>query len=176
MLTLSLCLIFTACGSSTKFELNFIVDEEVYSTLTTAGNETIKLPEDPTKEGFIFDGWYWDVDVWKNPFTASSLLNTPLSSNMKVYAKWANDTTPKNTQANFKNFTKIDENRYSISVSNATSVLDMSDVVEISNTSSWYLATDIYEGGVSRPHHQRCGLPLRRPGPGPAGLARLRPS
>ena len=46
------------------------------------------MPNDPEKEGYIFDGWYWDNNVWSKPFTANSLLDAPFSSNMSVYAKW----------------------------------------------------------------------------------------
>jgi len=46
------------------------------------------MPPDPTKDGAMFDGWYWDEHTWRKPFTANSLLNAPLSKNMSVYAKW----------------------------------------------------------------------------------------
>lgn len=88
ILVICLCSAFSACGNPTKFDLDFIVDDEVYATITTAGNATIEMPEDPEKEGYTFDGWYWDKDVWEEPFTANSLLDAPLSSDMKVYAKW----------------------------------------------------------------------------------------
>ena len=88
VLIICLCSAFSACGNPTKFDLDFIVDDEVYATITTAGNATIEMPEDPEKEGYTFDGWYWDKDVWEEPFTANSLLDAPLSSDMKVYAKW----------------------------------------------------------------------------------------
>ena len=88
ILVICLCSSFTACGNPTKFDLDFIVDDEVYETISTAGNATIQMPEDPEKEGYTFDGWYWDKDVWEEPFTANSLLDAPLSSDMKVYAKW----------------------------------------------------------------------------------------
>ncbi len=74
-----------ACGT-VKFELNFKVDGQTYATLTTAGEESISLPENPTKEGYLFDGWYWDEGTWQRPFTANSLLDAPLSGDMSVYA------------------------------------------------------------------------------------------
>ena len=73
---------------SIAFEVSFIVDGEVYDTVKTNGSSTIKMPTDPTKEGYTFDGWYWDKDSWEKPFTAGSLLDAPLTSNMSVYAKW----------------------------------------------------------------------------------------
>lgn len=80
--------LLTACGSNVSFKIDFIVDGAVIHTIDTKGNEEIQLPADPEKEGYIFDGWYWDKDTWEKPFTANSLLNAPLSENMSVYAKW----------------------------------------------------------------------------------------
>ena len=90
-----LCFGFWGCFSTAKnddFSLNFIVEGEVYHTITTKGKEKITLPPNPSLNGYIFSGWYWDNDVWEKPFTASSLLDTRLSSNMSVYAKWENNT------------------------------------------------------------------------------------
>ena len=93
LLTFLMCLtvIFAlaSCGNDVEFKVNFVVDGEIYSAINTSGDEIIKMPENPTKEGYAFDGWYWDKDEWQKPFTANSLLDAPLSSDMNVYAKWA---------------------------------------------------------------------------------------
>lgn len=66
-----LCLLLTiiaslaACTQVVEFKVNFIVDGEIYKTVNTAGEEAISLPADSTKNGYIFDGWYWDEDVWR---------------------------------------------------------------------------------------------------------------
>ena len=87
-LVLAVMLGLASCGKEIEFNVNFVVDGEVYAAVGTSGNETIKIPENPTKEGYNFDGWYWDNGTWQKPFTANSLLDAPLSSNMSVYAKW----------------------------------------------------------------------------------------
>ena len=88
ILALSMCMFtLTACGK-VEFKINFIVDNQVYATINTSGSETIRMPENPTKEEYNFDGWFWDKDVWEKPFTANSLLDAPLSSDMSVYAKF----------------------------------------------------------------------------------------
>ena len=79
--------VLVAC-SAVEFKLEFIVDGKVYATINTNGKEVIEMPDDPTKEGYVFDGWYYDEGIWEKPFTANSLLDTPLSESMKVYAKW----------------------------------------------------------------------------------------
>ena len=63
---------FAACGM-VEFKVNFVVDNEVYATINTSGNEAITMPDDPQKEGYVFDGWYWDKDSWEKPFSANSL-------------------------------------------------------------------------------------------------------
>ena len=77
----------TAC-KATDFTIQFIVDDVDYATLSTSGQEVIRMPQNPAKDGYTFDGWYWDVGTWQRPFTANSLLNEPLTSNMSVYAKF----------------------------------------------------------------------------------------
>ena len=96
-----LCLLLTiivsaaACTQVVEFKVNFIIDGEIYKTINTAGEETISLPENPTKNGYIFDGWYWDEDVWSRPFTAESLLTEKLTADMSVYAKWITEEEAK---------------------------------------------------------------------------------
>ena len=95
---LCLCICMFACSvsnESAKFKLNFIVDGEVYATIDTNGEENISLPKNPTKDEYVFDGWYWDKDVWQRPFTASSLLEEKLTSDMSVYAKWTKEDVTK---------------------------------------------------------------------------------
>ena len=83
----------SACGNKEiSFKLNFVVDDAVYATIDTSGDEVIVLPETPTKENHSFDGWYWDKDTWQTPFTANSLLDAPLSSDTSVYAKFSLNT------------------------------------------------------------------------------------
>ncbi len=84
----------TACGGDTvdNFKLSFVVDGQVYATIETSGNESVKIPENPDKTGYKFDGWYWDNGSWQQPFTANSLLDAPISSDMRVYAKFNKNT------------------------------------------------------------------------------------
>lgn len=60
--------------------------------VSTNGNEKIQMPDDPTKDGFTFEGWYLDKDEWEQPFTSESLANETLTLNLKVYAKWKSIT------------------------------------------------------------------------------------
>ena len=62
-------LFMSSCGA--KFKLNFIVDDQVYETIKTNGGKSVEMPQDPEKTGYVFEGWYWDEDIWQEPFTAS---------------------------------------------------------------------------------------------------------
>ncbi len=76
---------FAAC-SAFDLGITFMVNGEEYDEVRTNGTETITMPENPKKEGHVFVGWYFDKDVWQKPFTANSLLDTPLTSDIRVYA------------------------------------------------------------------------------------------
>ena len=83
-----LCLGFVACDEKIDVNINFVVDGTIYETINTSNSEVISIPQNPVKEGYKFDGWYWDEGKWEKPFTANSLYDAPLSSDMNVYAKW----------------------------------------------------------------------------------------
>ena len=83
-----LCLGFVACDEKIDVNINFVVDGTIYETINTSNSEVISIPQNPVKEGYKFDGWYWDEGEWEKPFTANSLYDAPLSSDMNVYAKW----------------------------------------------------------------------------------------
>ena len=166
ILALCVLLILAACGGAVQFKLNFIVDGEVYATIDTSGNESIKLPENPTKEGEAFDGWYWDKDTWQKPFTANSLLDAPLSSDMNIYAKWKSDeaaeseetttdtsseTTPANPSETIKDMQisvspvfRIDDKNLFISVSNDTETFSFIGKITVNEKATWQISTDIY--------------------------------
>ena len=90
LLLLSLCVSMLSSCSNLKFKVEFIVDGEVYETVSTRDKSDIEIPKNPEKEGYEFDGWYLDEGKWNDPFTANSLLDTPISDDMvlKVYAKF----------------------------------------------------------------------------------------
>ena len=99
------CAIGLVACAGVQFKLTFIVDDKVYATIDTSGDEVVAMPKDPEKEDYIFDGWYWDKDIWQKPFTANSLLDEPISSDMSVYAKWLEeDITKRSYTVSFNSF------------------------------------------------------------------------
>ena len=142
MLTLTILLGLASCNK-VEFKVDFVVDGEVYATVNTNGKETITIPDTPTKEGYIFDGWYCDKDSWQKPFTANSLLDVPLSSDISVYAKWSALESVTGTDAIFDGFEATGENVFYMSVSNATETISLGSKVTINSKSTWTLCSDI---------------------------------
>lgn len=91
LITFLLALFAVACGGGVQFDYNidFFVNGKVVQTIGTDG-KTISMPQNPVKEGYTFDGWYWDEGEWKEEFTLNSLLDQPLQekNRYKVYAKF----------------------------------------------------------------------------------------
>ena len=70
------------------YKLRFITNSnKVYYTIVSSGNEKIDLPEEPTKKGYTFGGWFLDEE-YKTPFTSESFLNEDLEDDLNIYAKW----------------------------------------------------------------------------------------
>lgn len=57
------------------------------------GEKVTKPETDPTKDGYIFAGWYTKKDGnWaEKPF---DFINTPITDNMILYARWGVEATP----------------------------------------------------------------------------------
>ncbi len=74
-------------GSTTRFTVTF--DTQGGSAVdkkTVSRNATVEKPADPTREGYIFDGWYTDKDC-----TQEYDFDSKVTKNMTLYAKWIED-------------------------------------------------------------------------------------
>ena len=100
LLLLSVCISMLFSCSTLKFKVEFIVDGEVYKTVSTKDKSEIEIPKNPEKEGYEFVGWFLENG---DRFTANSLLDTPISDDMvlKVYAKF-NPVTEEDSDFLFK--------------------------------------------------------------------------
>ena len=72
-----------------EFTISFFVDGELYSSLLTAGNELLSLPEAPNKDNYEFKGWYFDDGTFENRLYPNTYENLPLETNVSVYAYYA---------------------------------------------------------------------------------------
>lgn len=87
-----LLLAAAGCGDiNVKYKLSFDSNGGTECAAVSSDDiTTLKIPSDPKKENFVFDGWFWDDGSWEKPFTVNSILDQPVSEymNMTVYAKW----------------------------------------------------------------------------------------
>ncbi len=77
-----------ACVPTTEqYKLEFIVEGEVYYSQTTNGYSRINPPEDPSREGYSFAGWYFDEE-YTEEYHSDSLEKNPIKQDTRIYAKW----------------------------------------------------------------------------------------
>lgn len=91
MVAIASCLLLSACGSNISLKINFDSNGGTYcKPIEYVVGKSFNMPDDPTKENYIFDGWYEDNGTWEKSFTANTVLNYPLSKDIEitVYAKW----------------------------------------------------------------------------------------
>ena len=69
-----------------KYTISFYVDNEIFSTIETSGNEILTLPNAPQKENYSFKGWYFDNENFEDELTNDFYENTPLTTDVNVYA------------------------------------------------------------------------------------------
>ncbi len=83
---LSMVIVAMVACNGFKVGIRFMVDDEVYREFKTTGSEVIEMPESPTKEGYVFRGWFFDPGIWQQPFTVNSFLDQPISDIIYIHA------------------------------------------------------------------------------------------
>gem|GEM_PF-4778278 len=82
--------IFVACSVKEKeLSLTFVSDEEQYAT--TIGIEQAKeiLASQPTREGYVFKGWYLDKGSWTQEVASANVEEIAKDNKtISVYAYW----------------------------------------------------------------------------------------
>jgi uncharacterized repeat protein (TIGR02543 family) len=81
-------IVLAGCGN-TAITINFESNGgTIVQPLNTYTNSTIELPKDPTKEGYVFSGWYFDNNTFANLFNTNTLTESSISEDFTLYAKW----------------------------------------------------------------------------------------
>lgn len=148
--------ILTACNNKGHGQTNdntqdkkpvvvFIVDGVEYSRVETKGNEIIVMPTNPKKDGYTFVGWFWDKDTWQRPFTANTMLNEPMNSDMKVYAyfeKQQQDLDLRGVEIKTNTLT-VDGANISGKVANEKTIFSFIDEISVADSATYTVSTDI---------------------------------
>lgn len=96
-----------------KYQLEFESNGgTLCKTVKSSDTASIKVPDNPTRSNYIFDGWFWDDGEWEKPFTVNSILDQPVSEymNLTVYAKWKGV----DVNVTLKNFDGDSDKQYTI--------------------------------------------------------------
>jgi uncharacterized repeat protein (TIGR02543 family) len=56
--------------------------------IKTDGKSIFIFPEDPTKNGHSFGGWYWDNKTFEEFFNNNTFIDSPITNDITVYANW----------------------------------------------------------------------------------------
>ena len=66
-----------------KYNIRFMDDESVIYEYNLTSNDRFSMPEEPTKDGYKFVGWYMDKDL-----TNLFFLPEHITTNLIAYARW----------------------------------------------------------------------------------------
>ncbi len=69
-----------------EFDIKFYVNDDLYYTITTSGNEILTFPKEPSITDYKFEGWYFDR-FYNIQFFENTYENKSLESDTNVYAK-----------------------------------------------------------------------------------------
>jgi uncharacterized repeat protein (TIGR02543 family) len=85
--------LLSSCDESETYTITFDTNGgSAIPSIDTKGNR-LDIPDDPVKEGYVFDGWYYDNGTFEEPFDPTSLPDDPLLEDLTLYAKWIDEST-----------------------------------------------------------------------------------
>ncbi len=106
IIAIIIILLLKACGGKKEqFKVTFDTNGgTAVEELMVDKDGTFKKPKDPTKEGYIFAGWYYNDELYD--------FNTKVTGNIKLVAKW--------TEADGENVTGVTLNETAMSLKPGT--------------------------------------------------------
>ena len=157
------CFLLTGCFFNKKYTITFKTNGgSTVDNITVRSGNTITEPEEPTKEGYIFDGWYLDGEEFN--------FDTEISEDMTLVAKWSsvdvvegedetstttttttqssnNRTTTRNNTTSSRNTSTTTRNN--TTSSRNTSTTTRSTIANVVNTTTTTRNTTTTTSGVS---------------------------
>ncbi len=95
-------LILSGCEEGVTFVVSFETNGgNLISSVRFNGKSELKLPDDPIKDGYLFDGWYLD-EALEEPLNPRAFLSTPVTEGFTLYAKWIVDDTRETFDVTFE--------------------------------------------------------------------------
>ena len=90
IILIGICLLHLfGCTKKNEYTLSFDTNGgNIVEDIMTDGISVIEMPPHPTKQGYVFLGWYWDNESFQNLFTQNAFLITPITEDTTVYAAW----------------------------------------------------------------------------------------
>lgn len=86
LVILSACNVLT---SSARFKIHFETSGgTLVKSVSYDENKPIVFPDNPTKKGYSFDGWYFDNNTFERPYTENALVDEMNQKEVTLYAKW----------------------------------------------------------------------------------------
>ena len=90
-------------GDDDTYYVNFWIESEedkyglaeLYAKVEI--NDNFMMPDDPYRDGYVFDGWYYDKGDWRDLLDINALWSDPPQHDVNVYArfvKWTDSGDP----------------------------------------------------------------------------------
>lgn len=99
IILLLLAITLAACNNKV-YNIHFRDGNQILMMVQITGSERVMLPPDPEKEGYIFEGWYFDKEFTREFTPTSPLKNEPYTT-IDVFAKFrpiGGEETPSETR------------------------------------------------------------------------------
>lgn len=89
LLFLLIVFLMSSCTPINTITIHFESNGGTDVTSVTSDGQSIEaMPFAPTKEGFVFAGWFYDNDTFLILFEEEDLIDHPLNQDTTLYAKW----------------------------------------------------------------------------------------
>ncbi len=147
-----LILLLTGCTEAiASFEINFDTNGgSDIDVLIVNGLMGTAMPEDPTKEGYVFDGWFLDDDTFETPFNVDNILNLELTEDITVYAKWIEEVIEPNIWTVTFNYNDGVTSAYNVIIDESTIVGMPTNPTRAGYVfDGWYIDNDTFESSFT---------------------------